>query len=105
MGSNNVDQVGAFRDQWSLACESAGLSYWVAAGHVPWGEDAIVFFRQLDCPTAAMQERENAVFREAMSAQGLALPQSAEAGEEVTPENQGVCAGFWKSPGSPGTVP
>ena len=45
-----------------------------------------------------MQERENAVFREAMTAQGLALPQAAEAGETVQPENQGVCAGFWKSP-------
>ena len=52
----------------------------------------------LDCPTAAMQERPNAVFREAMTAQGLAHPQAAEAGETVQPENQGVCAGFWKSP-------
>ena len=68
VGSNNVDQVSAFRDQWSRACEDAGLPHRVAAGHVPWGEDAVVFFRQLDCPTAEMQERENAVFREAMTA-------------------------------------
>ena len=98
VGSNNVDQVGAVRSQWTQACAAAGLPHRVAAGHVPWGEDAIVFFRQLDCPTAEMQERENAVFREAMSVQGLSLPQAAEGGEEVTPENQGVCAGFWKSP-------
>ena len=58
----------------------------------------MVFFRQLDCPTADLQEAENTVFREAMKNEGLPLPTQAENGSEVEAQNAGVCAGFWKSP-------
>jgi len=98
VGSNNVDQVPEFRAMWTTVCEELGLPVRVAAGHVPPGEDAVVFFRQLDCPTAELQERENAIYRQAMAEQGLSLPDQASGGESVQPENQGVCAGFWKSP-------
>jgi radical SAM protein with 4Fe4S-binding SPASM domain len=98
VGTNNVDQVGAFRVQWEKACRSVGLPVRTAAGHVPPGDDAVVFFRQLDCPTPDLQQSQNAVFREAMSAQGLSLPDQAEAGTTVVSDNLSVCAGFWKSP-------
>lgn len=98
VGSNNVDEVGAFRRRWERACRDAGLAVRSAAGHVPEGDDAVVFFRQLDCPTAEEQERENAVFRAAMVEQGLALPVQAGKGETVEASNLAPCSGFWKSP-------
>ena len=98
VGSNNVEQVGAFRDQWEKACEKVGLPFRTVAGHVPNGEDAIIFFLQLDCPTASLQAAENKVFRDAMNAQGLVLPEQADAGQQVGTANHSVCAGFWKSP-------
>lgn len=96
--SNNIGEVAAFRAFWERACSGLGLPVRAAAGHVPPGEDAVVFFRQRDCPTPEMQERENRVFREAMAALGLALPEAARRGELVRPENLSPCSGFWKSP-------
>ena len=98
VGSNNVEQVAAFDAQWTQACEDQQLPVRTAAGHVPNGEDAIVFFRQLDCPTSELQESENAVFRDAMAECGLTVPQQAAEGERVADDNSTVCAGFWKSP-------
>lgn len=98
VGSNNVAEVGAFRRRWERACRDAGLAVRAAAGHVPPGDDAVVFFRQLDCPSAEEQARENAVFRAAMAEQGLALPAQAEKGQAVTASNLVPCSGFWKSP-------
>jgi radical SAM protein with 4Fe4S-binding SPASM domain len=98
VGSNNVDEVGAFRAHWEQICQTAGSPVRAAAGHVPPGDDAIVFFRQLDCPTPADQERENAVFRAAMSEQGLLVPSHAAAGVQVRAHNTSACSGFWKSP-------
>jgi radical SAM protein with 4Fe4S-binding SPASM domain len=98
VGSNNVEQVGAFRAQWERACSTVGLPFRTVAGHVPNGEDAIVFFRQLDCPTASEQAIENQIFRDAMAEQGLELPTQADAGTRVEASNNAVCAGFWKSP-------
>ena len=98
VGSNNVAEAAAFRDRWEGACRRLGLPVRAAAGHVPPGEDAVVFFRQLDCPTAEMQERENAVFRQEMARQGLALPPRAAEGEQVRPTRATACSGFWKSP-------
>ena len=98
VGSNNVEQVPAFQKQWTQACESRGIPVRTVAGHVPSGEDAIVFFRQLDCPTAEEQAAENAVFRRAMDELGLDIPAQASKGEQVVGENRSVCAGFWKSP-------
>jgi pyruvate-formate lyase-activating enzyme len=98
VGRNNVQEVGAFRAHWERVCHEAGTPVRAAAGSVPPGEDAIVFFRQLDCPTAEEQAQENAVFRQAMSEQGLELPVQAAAGVQVRAENTTACSGFWKSP-------
>jgi hypothetical protein len=98
VGSNNMEQVSAFDVQWTAACTAQRIPVQSAAGHVPNGEDAIVFFRQLDCPTAEMQSSENAVFRTAMEGLGLLVPEQAPAGERLDGENRAVCAGFWKSP-------
>jgi hypothetical protein len=65
---------------------------------VPAGEDAVVFFRQLDCPTPAEQERQNAVFRAAMAEAGLPLPRPARSPAVLPAANGAVCACFWKSP-------
>lgn len=98
VGSNNVAEVGPFRRRWESSCRRLGLPVRAAAGHVPPGEEAVVFFRQRDCPTPEMQERENRVFREAMAAEGLALPSAAAKGERVEAANAAPCSGFWKSP-------
>jgi len=98
VGENNLAEARAFREHWEGLCRKLGLPVRAAAGHVPPGEDAIVFFRQLDCPTAQAQERSNALFRQEMAAQGLALPPQAEQGRQVQPERPSACSGFWKSP-------
>lgn len=98
VGSNNAAEVPAFRAHWEAVCRRAGVPVRAAAGHVPPGEDAVIFFRQLDCPTPELQEAENAIFREAMRQQGLALPPAAAKGEAVAAANLAPCSGFWKSP-------
>ncbi len=98
VGSNNVDEVPSFRRRWEACCERAGVSVRSAAQDVPEGEDAIVFFRQLDCPTADEQARENAIFQAAMEREGLALPRVEKAVEAVEAKNLAPCSGFWKSP-------
>jgi len=98
VGSNNVEQVPAFQQQWTEACASRGLPVQTVAGHVPHGEDAVVFFRQLDCPTKEEQSAENAVFRSAMTKLDVSIPPEAVNGEVVAGDNHSVCAGFWKSP-------
>ncbi len=98
VGSNNVAEVHDFRAHWEGACRRLGLPVRAAAGHVPPGEDAVVFFRQRDCPTPEMQEAENRVFREAMASEGLTLPGAATKGEQVRAANLSPCSGFWKSP-------
>jgi MoaA/NifB/PqqE/SkfB family radical SAM enzyme len=98
VSSNNVATVPAFRRHWEDVLSSAGLPFRVAAGHVPDGEDAVIFFRQLDCPTPELQQRENALFRQAMAEQGLSLPAQAAKGAAVAAENLSACSGFWKSP-------
>ena len=98
VGSNNVHEVGRFREHWESVCRRTGTPVVLAAGHVPHGEEAVIFFRQLDCPTAKLQERENAVFRKAMAEQGIPLPPAAKKGQTVRAENLAPCSGFWKSP-------
>ena len=98
VGENNVAEAAAFRDRWEGRCRSLGLPVRAAAGHVPPGDDAVVFFRQLDCPTPESQERHNALFRAEMARQGLEVPPEAARGEAVAPENLSACSGFWKSP-------
>ena len=98
VGSNNVDEVGAFRGHWEAVGRQAGLAVRSVAGHVPSGDDVVVFFRQLDAPTPERQEAENAVFRKAMAEEGLELPAQADHGRTVRAENLASCSGFWKSP-------
>ncbi len=98
LGPNNVQDAAAFRERWERACGRLGLPVRAAAGHVPSGEEAVVFFRQLDCPTAEEQERTNALFRAQMARMGLALPAEQARGVEVRPERPSPCSGFWKSP-------
>ena len=98
VGSNNVADIPDFVAHWTAVCSRAGRDARLAAGHVPPGEDPVLFFRQLDCPTAAEQERENALFRKAMTELGLELPPQAAQGEQVLAENTTACSGFWKSP-------
>ncbi len=98
VGSNNRGEVRAFRDRWLERCVRLGLPTTVAAGHVPPGESPVVFFRQLDCPTAELQERENDGFRKEMQGIGLELPAAASRGERVSTHNLSPCSGFWKSP-------
>jgi len=98
VGSNNVAEVPAFRAHWEGVARRAGLPVRSVAGHVPAGDDVIVFFRQLDCPTPELQESENAVYRKAMQGEGLPLPPAAAKGHTVKAENLTPCSGFWKSP-------
>jgi hypothetical protein len=97
VGSNNAEEAAAFKETWETACKDRSIPVRSAAGHVPQGRDAVVFFRQLDCPTAAEQERENAVFKETMAALGLATPKQRDQ-TVVKAENLKPCSGFWKSP-------
>ncbi len=98
VGSNNVDQAPDFQTQWSVACQERGLAVRTAAGHVPIGEDAVIFFLQLDCPTPEAQAAENKLFRDAALQMDLALPAQVQQGEQVAAANHAICAGFWKSP-------
>ena len=97
-GENNAHEARAFREHWEASCRRLGSPVVAAAGHVPPGEEVVILFRQLDCPTAEAQERTNALFRAEMGAQGLALPAAAVKGERVEARNLTPCAGFWKSP-------
>ncbi|MCB9795185.1 MAG: SPASM domain-containing protein [Alphaproteobacteria bacterium] len=98
VSDKNAHEVPAFRRRWTRACERAGLAVRAAAQNVPGGEDAVVFFRQLDCPTAEEQARQNAVFRAAMAAEGLHLARPAQSPVQVEAHNPVACSGFWKSP-------
>lgn len=98
VGSNNVDDARPFLETWTSRCEALGLPVRAAAGHVPPGDEVVVFFRQLDCPTPELQMRENALFRATMEDLGLALPPAAVKGQAVVAENLQPCSGFWKSP-------
>ncbi len=98
VGSNNAEQAPAFRAHWESVCRSAGLPFRSVAQDVPPGEDAVIYFRNLDCPTAELQAQENRVFRETMSQMGLDLPREHQSPPQVPSQNTVVCSGFWKSP-------
>jgi len=100
VSDRNAAEVGAFRDRWEPALRRAGQRVTLAAGHVPPGDglDAVVFLRQLDCPTPEEQEQQNGVFRATASALGLALPSGARDAAPVVAHSPSPCSGFWKSP-------
>lgn len=98
VSDRNAAEVPSFLRRWSRVCERAGLPVRAAAQNVPPGDDAVVFFRQLDCPTPEEQARQNAVFRQAMERQGLSLPREHQSPVSLRAENLHACSGFWKSP-------
>lgn len=106
VSDNNAEEVATFRARWEDACRSRGLPVRAAAQVVPPGEDAVVFFRQLDCPTPDEQARQNVVFRDTMGKAGLALPREDRSPTVLNEQNVAVCSCFWKSPviGWDGTV-
>lgn len=101
LSDRNVDEAAPFRYHWSRVARGAGIEVRTAAGHLPAGDDAVIFYRQLDCPTAEEQERQNQVFRTAVAALGLS-PGPLDEGEPSTggvrPLGNRPCAGYWKSP-------
>lgn len=98
VSDRNAAEVPVFRRRWERVCSRLGQPARAAAQHVPPGEDPVVFFRQLDCPTPEEQSRQNAVFRLAMAAEGLALPREDRSPTAVSALNLHPCSGFWKSP-------
>jgi hypothetical protein len=98
VGSNNVDEVRPFAELWTRECSDRSIRSRLAAAQVPSGDDAVVFFRQLDCPTPEMQVRENDVFRRAMDELGIEVPEGRVNRGPLRASNQTVCSGFWKSP-------
>ncbi len=98
VSDTNRHEAERFRDRWLAACHRAGFPARTAAQNVPEGNDPVVFFRQLDCPTAAEQTRQNGVFRELMSELGLEVARQEKAPEIVEEANLSACSGFWKSP-------
>ncbi len=97
VGPNNVTEAAAFRERWEAACRTRGMSFRAAAQNVPPGDDAIIFFRQLDAPSTGEQAVANSVFRGEMARQGLALPRPAATPVAVV-GGPGICGCFWKSP-------
>lgn len=97
VGENNAEEVPAFRKRWETACRDRGIAFRTVAQAVPSGDDAIVFFRQLDAPTPALQASANQVFRDAMAGAHLPLANDKRTPPAVVP-GPGVCACFWKSP-------
>ena len=98
VGSNNQHEVSPFRSSWEAFFSAHKISHRCAAGHVPNGEDAVIFFRQLDCPTPEKQMQENEIFRNSMSAEKIQLASDSWSSEAISAENLQPCSGFWKSP-------
>ena len=100
VSDRNADEAELFRARWSRVMHRAGLKVRTAAGHVPGGEgdEAVIFLRQLDCPTPEEQSRQNQVFRTVAAAMEIELPGGDAAPEQVQAHNPVPCSGFWKSP-------
>jgi len=100
----NAAEVPSFRRRWEAACRRAGLPVIAAAQDVPGphqssGEEAVVFFRQLDCPTAEEQAHQNRIFREAMRREGVPLPRREKSPAQVEGRLGATpCSCYWKSP-------
>ena len=95
LGRNNQDEADLFLDEWLSFFKDRELNVQIGLGAVPNGEDPVIFFRQLDAPTARLQELENACFRAFAARHGLELPKKQAL---ITAENLQPCSGFWKSP-------
>ncbi len=100
VSDRNADEADHFRARWSRVLHRAGLRVRTAAGNVPsgGGDEAVIFLRQLDCPTPEEQARQNRVFRTVAAGMDLELPSEDAAPEQVRAHNPRPCSGFWKSP-------
>jgi len=98
VSARNAAEVGPFRRHWEARCRALGLPVRSSAQEVPAGDEVVLFFRQLDCPTPEAQARENRVFREVMAAEGLPLTRPTQTPVEVGGPNTVACGCFWKSP-------
>jgi radical SAM protein with 4Fe4S-binding SPASM domain len=100
VSDRNADEADLCRARWARVLHRAGLRVRTAAGQVPGGpgDEAVIFFRQLDCPTAEEQSRQNSVFRSVAAGMGLELPSAEATPEQVQAHNPRPCSGFWKSP-------
>ena len=96
LGENNIHEAAMFQKHWCDLGNELKTPVRVVAGHVPRGDDPVVFFRQKDCPTSEEQERENTLFYNFAQQQKLSLPPKAQ--KEVPSTNLHPCSGFWKSP-------
>ena len=96
LGSNNIHEASMFQKHWCDLGEELHKPVQVAAGHIPHGEDPVVFFRQKDCPTPEEQEQENTLFYTFAQQHQISLPPKAKTG--VPSQNLRPCSGFWKSP-------
>jgi hypothetical protein len=99
VGRNNAHEADAFRARWGRTLDRLGLPWRAAAQEVPAGDDAIVFYRQLDAPSPEAQEAENAVYRETVARLGLALPRPERSPARVGPAEGSIpCGCLWKAP-------
>jgi len=100
VSDRNADEAELFQARWSRALRRAGLRVVTAAGIVPGGDgdEAVIFLRQLDCPTPEEQSRQNRIFRTVAASMGLVLPGGDAAPPQVEAHNPRPCSGFWKSP-------
>jgi radical SAM protein with 4Fe4S-binding SPASM domain len=97
VSDKNASEALLFRKRWEQTCEKLGLGVVVSAQTVPSGQDAVIFFRQLDCPTPDEQSRQNEVFDRTMGELGLNIPRP-QAVLPLQGDTRGICGCFWKSP-------
>lgn len=106
VSDRNAHEVELFITRWRQVFADARLPLALTAFHVPHEtEGNYLFFKSLDCPTAAEQAEQNAIFRGVVSRLGLAPPLDPDAAVRVEAKAEVFqtalstpCSGFWKSP-------
>jgi radical SAM protein with 4Fe4S-binding SPASM domain len=96
VSDRNAAEAEAFREHWEKIGRKLGMPVVAAAQRVPEGSEAVVYYRQLDCPTAEEQTQQNEVYARTVERLGLTMP--VDVSGRVEAENRGVCGCFWKSP-------
>ena len=98
VSDDNAAEAPDFAAHWQEVCQRAGIPCRTEVQNVPDGEEAVVFLRQLDCPTPEEQSYQNGVFRETVEAMGLTLGREEKSAERIEAVNLSPCSGYWKSP-------
>ena len=99
VGRNNAHEADPFRARWGRVLDRLGMPWRAVAQEVPPGDDAVLFYRQLDAPTPEAQEAENAVYRETVARLGLALPRPERSPVRLGDATARVACGcLWKAP-------